>query len=68
MGSIMIRCPTTQQLVEVGIDTDRESYESIPNIAARPLDCPLCGMQHPWSTEDAVLVTTGRPAKRDPKR
>jgi hypothetical protein len=67
MGAIMIRCPTTQQLVPVGIDTDRESFESLPNVAAQPVHCPACGMKHPWSRADAVLDTTGRPARRTDK-
>jgi hypothetical protein len=41
MGAIMIRCPTTNQLVAVGIDTDKESFESLPNVAATPVRCPL---------------------------
>jgi hypothetical protein len=64
MGAIMIRCPTTQQLVPVGIDTDKESFDSLPNVAANPVVCPLCGNHHAWSREDAVLDTTGRPAPR----
>ena len=67
MGAIMIRCPTTQQLVPVGIDTDRESFESLPNVAAQPVLCPACGKKHPWSREDAVLDTTGRPPRHKHK-
>jgi hypothetical protein len=48
MGAIMIRCPTTQQLVPVGIDTDKESFDSLPNVPANPVVCPLCGKSHPW--------------------
>ena len=64
MGAIMIRCPTTQQLVPVGIDTDRESFDSLPNVHAHPVVCPHCGKRHSWSREDAILDTTGRPAPR----
>ncbi len=64
MGAIMIRCPTTKQLVPVGIDTDKDSFNSLPNIAASPVRCPLCGQEHAWSRADAVLDTTGRPARR----
>jgi hypothetical protein len=46
MGAIMIRCPTTQQLVPVGIDTDKDSFNSLPNVAATPVHCPLCGQEH----------------------
>jgi hypothetical protein len=61
MGAILIRCPTTNQLVPVGIDTDKESFASLPDVPARPVRCPLCGEQHPWSKADAVLDTTMRP-------
>ena len=64
MGAIMIRCPTTKQLVPVGIDTDKDSFNSLPNVAATPVRCPLCGQEHAWSKADAVLDTTGRPARR----
>jgi hypothetical protein len=64
MGAIMIRCPTTNQLVAVGIDTDKESFESLPNVAATPVHCPLCGQEHAWSKADAILETTGRAAQR----
>lgn len=64
MGAIMIRCPNKNELVPVGIDTDKDSFASIPNVAATPLLCPLCGQEHAWSPEDAILETTGRPPKR----
>lgn len=64
MGSIMIRCPNTNELVAVGIDTDKDSFASLPNVAATPLRCPACGQEHPWSKADAILETTGRPPKR----
>ena len=63
MGTILIRCPTTDQLVSVGIDTDKESFASLPNVEATPILCPACGQKHPWSKADAVLGTTGRPPK-----
>ena len=63
MGAIMIRCPTTGELVPVGIDTDKDSFDSLPNIKATPIRCPLCGKEHTWSKSDAILETTGRPAK-----
>jgi hypothetical protein len=64
MGAIMIRCPNTQELVPVGIDTDGESFNSLPNVEAAPITCPICGEQHAWTKADAVLETTGRAARR----
>jgi hypothetical protein len=65
MGAIMIRCPTTKQLVPVGIDTDKESFKGLPDIDATPVRCPLCGEEHVWSKADAILDTTGRPARHE---
>jgi hypothetical protein len=64
MGAIMIRCPTKNELVAVGIDTDKDSFAGLPNVAATPLRCPLCGQEHNWTIDDAVLETTGRPPRR----
>ena len=64
MGTIMIRCPATDQLVSVGIDTDKDSFASLPEVEAAPIRCPACGQEHAWSKSDAVLETTGRPPRR----
>jgi hypothetical protein len=60
MGAILIRCPTTDQLVPVGIDTDKDSFDALPNVEARAVRCPHCGKDHTWSREDAILGTTCR--------
>ena len=60
MGAIMIRCPTTDELIPVGIDTDRDTFDSLPEVPARPVRCPACGGQHAWSKKDALLETTMR--------
>ena len=60
MGAIMIRCPATDKLIPVGIDTDRDTFASLPEVEARPVHCPACGGQHTWSKKDAVLETTMR--------
>jgi hypothetical protein len=60
MGAIMIRCPATDELIPVGIDTDRETFDSLPEVPARPVRCPACGGQHAWSKKDALLETTMR--------
>lgn len=58
MGSIMIRCPETDELIPVGIDTDKDSFQALPQVEATPVYCPSCGGRHPWSKKDAVLETT----------
>ena len=60
MGAIMIRCPKTDQLIPVGIDTDKDSFLGLPEIPAQPVHCPACGGRHAWSKKDAVLETTMR--------
>ena len=60
MGAIMIRCPATDELIPVGIDTDSDTFRSLPNVEARPVLCPACGAYHAWSKRDAVLETTMR--------
>jgi hypothetical protein len=60
MGAIMIRCPSTNELIPVGIDTDRDSFQSLPEVEASPVRCPACGEEHRWSKRDAVLETTMR--------
>jgi hypothetical protein len=60
MGAIMIRCPATNELIPVGIDTDRDSFSGLPDVVAAPVQCPACGGLHSWSKRDAVLETTMR--------
>ena len=64
MGAIMIRCPTTDRLVPVGIDTDKYSFTSLPDVKATSILCPECGKRHTWSKSDAILETTGKPPRR----
>lgn len=66
MGAIMIRCPATNELVPVGIDTDRDSFMALPNVQATPVHCPACGGYHAWSKKDAVLETTMRIKSKPP--
>ena len=60
MGAIMIRCPKTDELIPVGIDTDRDTFAVLPDVVAKPVRCPARGGQHAWSKKDAVLETTMR--------
>ena len=66
MGAIMIRCPVTDELIPVGIDTDQDSFAVLPDVVAAPVLCPACGGMHTWSKRDAILETTMRirPIKR----
>jgi hypothetical protein len=60
MGAIMIRCPATDELIPVGIDTDRDTFAGLPDVQAAPVKCPACGGEHRWSKKDAVLEQTMR--------
>jgi hypothetical protein len=60
MGAIMIRCPKTDELIPVGIDTDRDTFAVLPDVMVTPVRCPACGGEHAWSKKDAVLETTMR--------
>jgi hypothetical protein len=60
MGAIMIRCPATDELIPVGIDTDRDTFAGLPDVKAAPVHCPACGGKHSWSKKDAILEQTLR--------
>lgn len=64
MGAIMIRCPATNELIPVGIDTDKDSFIGLPDVKAAPVHCPVCGGLHSWSKKDAILETTMRVRSR----
>ncbi len=61
MGAIMIRCPKTDELIPVGIDTDQDTFRRLCRKSRHtPVQCPACGGRHAWSKKDAVLETTMR--------
>ena len=52
MGQVVGRCPVTQKLVYVGMDTDPETYKAI-SIRSFTVDpCPECGGTHTWEQKD----------------
>jgi hypothetical protein len=52
MGTIMIRCPQTQQEISTGISIDRTTFRSMPVFFSRTF-CPLCRVTHEWFAKDA---------------
>ena len=46
MSIIQIRCPTTGQVADLGIEIDSAEYLRMP--LDTPLRCPACGMEHSW--------------------
>ena len=60
MSTIEIRCPTTGQVIDLGIDVDPATYLRMP--LDTPLKCPACGREHSWENaippSDAVEMPT----------
>jgi hypothetical protein len=57
MGIIMIRCSHTGLAVSTGIETDDETFESLPDSLGLAT-CPQCGLKHTWWKREAWLVET----------
>jgi len=62
MGVLLIRCPIAGREFPTGIETDRDSFELIPDTLAQS-QCPFCGTRHWWSKRDARLSELGAPAE-----
>jgi hypothetical protein len=54
MCTVLVACPTTGKPVSTGIETDRASFERLPNVLSRSR-CPHCGIEHQWWTREAWL-------------
>ena len=54
MAAVLIRCPDTGRAIATGIETDRFSFETLPDIESK-LRCPACGKIHVWRRSDAWL-------------
>jgi hypothetical protein len=51
---VMIRCPRTGQDVATGIETDEESFKTLPDVLSYTR-CPHCGIDHAWWPDEARL-------------
>jgi hypothetical protein len=64
MYSIMINCARTGRAISTGIDTDRNTFACMPDVAAIAR-CPLCQADHVWSKAVAWICdcpnTSGQP-------
>jgi hypothetical protein len=58
MGIVMIWCPAVGRAFSTGIETDAQSFSSLPNNPARA-NCPYCGSVHVWWKEEAWLANNG---------
>lgn len=54
MARVLIKCPTTGEMVPTGTEMDRESFESA-KMEQNSVQCTACGEMHSWDKEDAVL-------------
>ena len=61
MGVLFVRCPTAGKEFSVGVETDADSLELIPDAPAQS-QCPYCGQRHWWSKRDTRLSESGVPA------
>ena len=55
MGVVVIECPNTGRVVSTGIETDADSFRSLPHTLSR-FKCPLCGGVHHWWKGEAWLA------------
>ena len=61
-GVVMVRCPATDHELSTGVEMDAATFERLPDIRSR-IKCPVCNLDHDWSTRDAWL---GNPAPSAP--
>ena len=61
-GVVMVRCPATSRELSTGVEMDAATFERLPDIRSR-MSCPVCNLDHDWSTRDAWL---GNPAPSAP--
>lgn len=60
MNKIMVTCPATFKHVSTGIITDKDTFDHLP-ASVSSMNCPHCGMSHPWTVKDAWLEGTKHP-------
>jgi hypothetical protein len=54
MSVITVKCPRTGLAISTGIETDRNSFDQLPDVLSHT-HCPLCGLQHRWWKREAWL-------------
>jgi hypothetical protein len=52
---LMIACPATHVPVPTGIETERESLMTFPNVRSVVDPCLACGGKHSWRSTDTRL-------------
>jgi hypothetical protein len=59
---VMVRCPNTGHELSTGVEMDAATFERLPEIRSQ-IRCPICNLDHTWSTREAWL---GNPAPSAP--
>ena len=59
---VMVRCPNTGREFSTGVEMDAATFERLPDIRSQ-IRCPVCSLDHDWSTREAWL---GNPAPSAP--
>ena len=54
LGIVMVRCPKTGRELSTGIEMDAATLAQLPDIRSK-IECPLCRVEHIWSTREAWL-------------
>ena len=55
---VMVKCPSTGRELSTGVEMDEETFQHLSDISSQ-MRCPICGIDHIWSTREAWL---GNPA------
>jgi hypothetical protein len=54
MAMIYTICPTTGRSISTGVETDAETFTTMPDVISRVI-CSICGQTHNWSRHNSVL-------------
>ena len=63
MAAVLISCPETGGLVPTGVNVRDLDELNAENVL---IDCPDCGLDHPWTSVDAVLPSYTAVGLRQP--
>lgn len=51
---VMVRCPNTGHELSTGVEMDKATFQQLCDIRSQ-MKCPICGLDHIWSTREAWL-------------
>ena len=51
---VIVRCPSTGGELSTGVEMDEATFEQLSEIRSQ-IKCPICGIDHIWSTREAWL-------------